>query len=162
MTHDSTAVSVHSPKVVQGQVTRLLDEFVKDTAGVTHALLVTREGLKQASVSHMEDEWADKVAAAFSGVASLAHGTKGPTDKTMPASQVIIERPDTLFLMTEAGTGSAFNDTGETVSTILVVLARPDANLGAVGYAAGHLVQRFAPFMTTPVRTRDGQDAGVE
>jgi predicted regulator of Ras-like GTPase activity (Roadblock/LC7/MglB family) len=148
--------------VVQGQVTRLLDEFVKDTAGVTHALLATREGLKQATVSHMGDEWADPLAAAFSGVASLAQGMTGPTNKEMPASQVIIERPDTLFLMIEAGTGSAFNSSGETVSTILVVLARTDANLGSVGYAAGNLVQRFAPFMTTPVRARDGQDAGVE
>ncbi|MDH6222730.1 roadblock/LC7 domain-containing protein [Streptomyces pseudovenezuelae] len=162
MTHNTTTPPVNSPKAVQGQATRLLDEFVKDTAGVTHALLVTREGLRQASVSHMEDDWADTVAAAFSGVASLAHGTKGPTNKTMPASQVLIERPDTLFLMTEAGTGSALNHTGEIVSTILVVLARPDANIGSVGYAAGQLVQRFSPFMTTPVRTRDGQDAGVE
>ena len=162
MTNDATPAPVHSPKAVQGQATRLLDEFVKDTAGVTHALLVTREGLRQASVSHMEADWADTVAAAFCGVASLAHGTEGPTSKKMPASQVIIERPDTLFLMTEAGTGNALNATGETVSTILVVLAHPDANLGNVGYAAGQLVQRFSPFMTTPVRTRDGQDAGVE
>ncbi|MFF4256687.1 roadblock/LC7 domain-containing protein [Streptomyces sp. NPDC001663] len=160
MTYDSPTVT--SPKDVQEQMTRLLDEFVKDTTGVTHALLVARDGLKQAVVSHMDEDWADDVAAAFSGVMSLARGVTGPTNKKMPASQVLIERDDTLFMATEAGEGSAFHSDGNTVATILVVLTRTDANIGTVAFAAGRLVQRFAPFMTTPVRVRDGQDAGVE
>lgn len=159
-TYDSPTVI--SPKDVQGQMTRLLDEFVKDTTGVTHALLVARDGLKQAVVSHMDEDWADDVSAAFAGVISLARGVTGPTNKKMPASQVLIERDDTLFMATEAGEGSAFHSDGKTVATILVVLAQTDANIGTVAFAAGRLVQRFAPFMTTPVRVRDGQDAGVE
>ncbi|MFF4276153.1 roadblock/LC7 domain-containing protein [Streptomyces sp. NPDC001536] len=160
MTHDVPPEI--SPREVQEQMTRLLDEFVKDTTGVTHALLVARDGLKQAIVSHMDEDWADDVAAAFSGVVSLARGVTGPTSKKMPAGQVLIERDDTLFLATEAGEGSAFHSDGKTVATILVVLTRTDANIGTVGWEAGRLVQRFAPFMTTPVRVRDGQDAGVE
>lgn len=154
--------AVISPKEVQGQMTRLLDEFVKDTTGVTHALLVARDGLKQAVVSHMDEDWADDVAAAFSGLVSLARGVTGPTSKKMPASQVLIERDDAVFLATDAGEGSAFHSEGKKVATILVVLTRTDANVGTVAFAAGRLVQRFAPFMTTPVRVRDGQDAGVE
>ncbi|MGH1554221.1 roadblock/LC7 domain-containing protein [Streptomyces sp. L7] len=162
MTYDATEAPGVSPKEVQGQMTRLLDEFVQDTPGVTHALLVSRDGLKQVVVSHMDDSWADEVAAAFSGMAALAKGVKGPTDKQLPAGQVLIERDDTLFLMTEAGVGSAFNDSGTAVSTLLVLLARPEANIGTVGFDAGRLVQRFDRFMTSPVRARDGQGAGVE
>lgn len=161
MTPDTTA-PVISPKDVQGQMARLLDDFVSDTAGVTHAVLGSRDGMLQAVVSHMDVDWAEKVAAAFSGVMSLATGVTGPTDKQIPAGQVLIERDDTLFLATEAGVGKAFTASGETAATILVVLARPNANIGTVGFEAGRLVQRFAPFMTTPVRTRDGQGAGVE
>ncbi|MFE1289657.1 roadblock/LC7 domain-containing protein [Streptomyces sp. NPDC058751] len=161
MTFDS-ATSTISPAEIQGQMARLLDEFVTDTVGVTHAMLASRDGMKQAIPSHMDPDWADGVAAAFSGMAGLAKGVTGPTDKQMPAGQILIERDDTLFLATEAGTGSAFNANGTKVATILVVLARTDANIGTVAFAAGRLVQRFAPFMTTPVRARDGQGAGVE
>ncbi|MFF7476985.1 roadblock/LC7 domain-containing protein [Streptomyces sp. NPDC008092] len=160
MTYDVPAVI--SPQEVQGQMTRLLDEFVKDTTGATHALLASREGLKQAVVSHMDPDWADEVAAAFSGLTSLARGVAGPKNQKRPADQVLIEREDTLFMAIEAGEGSAFQSDGKTVATILVVLAEMDANIGHVAFAAARLVQRFAPFMTTPVRVRDGQDAGVE
>ncbi|MFJ5265987.1 roadblock/LC7 domain-containing protein [Streptomyces sp. NPDC088387] len=160
MTHRDSA-SLASPQEVQGQMARLLDEFVDDTAGVTHALLASRDGMKQAVVAHMDPDWADHVAATFSGVVSLARGVTGPTDKQLPAGQVLIERDDTLFLATEAGAGSAFHSAGTTVATILVVLARPDASIGTVAFAAGRLIQRFAPYMTTPVRARDGQGPGV-
>ncbi|MEV6403946.1 roadblock/LC7 domain-containing protein [Streptomyces bobili] len=161
MSFEATA-PVISPKEIQQQMARLLDDFVEDTAGVTHALLVSRDGMKQAIPTHMDADWADNLAAAFSGLTGLAKGVTGPTDQQMPAGQILIEREDTLFLVTEAGTGSAFHAAGTTVATILVVLARTDANIGTVAFAAGRLVQRFAPFMTTPVRTRDGQGSGVE
>lgn len=161
MPYDTTSPLV-SPREVQGQLTRLLEEFVDDTVGVTHALLASRDGLKQAVVSHMDPDWADAVAAAFSGIAGLAKGVTGPTNRQEPAGQVLIERDDALFLATEAGAGTAFTSNGTTVATILVVIVRTDANVGSVAFAAGRLIQRFAPFMTTPVRTRDGQDAGVQ
>ncbi|MDQ0990732.1 roadblock/LC7 domain-containing protein [Streptomyces sp. V3I7] len=163
MAYDATGSStVLTPQAVQGQMTRLLDEFVADTAGVTHVLLVSTDGMKQAICSHMDPDWADGLAAAFSGIAGLAKGITGRTDEMMPARQVLIERDDTLFLVTHAGAGSTFSSSGDVVATVLVVLTVPDANIGSVAYSAGRLVQRFAPFMTTPVRTRTGQDSGVE
>ncbi|MGW7047049.1 roadblock/LC7 domain-containing protein [Streptomyces avermitilis] len=163
MAYDSTnaATPVISPDEVKGQMTRLLDEFVNDTAGVAHVLLASTDGIKQVICSHMDPDWADGLAAAFSGLAGLAKGVTGPTNKTMPAQQVLIERDDALFLVTHAGTGSAFHKSGDTVATVLVILARTDANIGAVAFSAGRLVQRFAPFMTTSVRARDGRDNGV-
>lgn len=161
MAYDTTSPLL-SAKEVQGQLSRLLEEFVDDTPGVTHALLASRDGLKQAVVSHMDPDWADEVAAAFSGMAGLAKGVTGPTSKQQPAGQILIERGDALFLATEAGAGSAFTSNNTTVATILVVIVRTDANVGTVAFAAGRLIQRFAPFMTTPVRTHQGQDAGVQ
>ncbi|MFJ4828745.1 roadblock/LC7 domain-containing protein [Streptomyces sp. NPDC088747] len=157
---NGAAAPVISPGEAKGQMTRLLDEFVKDTPGVTHTLLASTDGMKQVFCSHMDPDWTDKLAAAFAGLAGLAKGLTGPTDKSMSARQVLIERDDTLFLVTHAGTGSAFNTSGDTVATVLVVLVHTEANIGTVAFSAGRLVQRFAPFMTTPVRAHDGQDNG--
>jgi hypothetical protein len=55
------------------------------------------------------------------GSASEAKGVTGPTTEKMPAGQILIEREDTLFLVTEAGTGSAFHADGKRVATILSV-----------------------------------------
>ncbi|MEU6349631.1 roadblock/LC7 domain-containing protein [Streptomyces sp. NPDC047072] len=161
MTHDPTT-PLTSPKEVQQQLARLLDEYVADTPGATHALLASRDGMLQAAVTHMDRDWAEKTAAAFASVVSLARGLTGPTDKQMPAKQCLIDRDDVLFLATEAGAGSAFHDDGRTVATILVVFISPDADVDGVSFEAGRLVQRFAPFMTTPVRVHDGLGAGVE
>ncbi|KUO04801.1 roadblock/LC7 domain-containing protein [Streptomyces caeruleatus] len=168
MTHDvNAAAPVISPEEVKGEMTRLIDEFVEDTPGVTHALLASRDGLTQVVPSNMlstksDADWADELAAAASGLAALAKGVKGrPEGEQRPVQQVLIERDDALFLLTEAGVGSAFTENGKSVATVLLVLTRTDANVGTVAYAVGRLVQRFSPFMTTPVRAHDGQGDGV-
>lgn len=167
MTHDvNAAAPVISPEEVKEEMTRLIDEFVEDTPGVTHALLASRDGMKQVVPTHMlstkaDEDWADELAAAASGLAALAKGAKGPTGDKRPVQQILIERDDALFLLTEAGVGSAFTENGRSVATVLMVLTRTDANVGTVAFAVGRLVQRFAPFMTTPVRAHDGQGDGV-
>ncbi|TQJ37975.1 putative regulator of Ras-like GTPase activity (Roadblock/LC7/MglB family) [Streptomyces sp. SLBN-115] len=163
MAHDMHDTgSAVSADTVRGQISRLLEEFVKDTPGATDALLASRDGLPQVFCSHMEIGWVDQLAAAFSGMAALAKGVAGPMGAQLPARQVLIERDDALFLLTDAGTGHAFNKSGGTVPTVLVVLARTDANIGTIAYSVGRLIQNFAPFMTTPVRARHGQDGGGE
>lgn len=151
-----------SPEEVRGQMARLLEQFVQDTPGVTDAMLGSRDGIKQVWCSHMDADWVDELAAAFSGMTALARGIKGPMGAQLPPQQVLVERDDTLFLLTDAGVGKAFNKSGTTVATVLGVLARSDANIGAVAFDIGRLVARFAPFMTTPVRARDGQDGSAE
>ncbi|MEU9190125.1 roadblock/LC7 domain-containing protein [Streptomyces sp. NPDC048484] len=162
-THDALA-PVISPRDVQGQMTRLLDQFVQATPGATHAVLASTDGMRQAFCSPMQVDWVDELAAAFASLAGLARNVTGPKGKgkSEPVRQIMLERDDTIFLVTYAGTGSAFHQDLRTVATVLVVLVRPDANLGNVSYAVGRLVQKFADFMTTPVRERDGQDNGVE
>lgn len=141
------------PPEIQGQMTRLLDDFVADTAGVVNALLVSRDGLKQAWDTKMATDWADRLAAGVCGLAALARDIEGHTGGKAPVQQVLVEREDTLFLITHAGQGHAFTGTGRTVATVLVILAEVDANVGTIGFEAARLVRRFDAFMTTPVRT---------
>ncbi|GAV38300.1 roadblock/LC7 domain-containing protein [Streptomyces acidiscabies] len=150
MNHDTSALLTSEQS--KGQMTRLIDSFVEQTPGVDRVVLASRDGLKQVTSSKMDENWADEIAAAFSGIVSLARGVTGPTSKLMNANQILIEREDTLFLAISAGIGQ--DQDGKSVDTILVVLANPSANIGAVGYAMVRLAQKFGPFMTTPVRER--------
>jgi hypothetical protein len=43
------------------------------------------------------------------------------------------------------------------VETILTVVATVDADVGAVGFEMGRLLERFAPYMDIPVRTAGGE-----
>ncbi|RZU18300.1 roadblock/LC7 domain-containing protein [Streptomyces sp. BK239] len=133
----------------------LLRQFASDVPGVTHAVLLSRDGLRLLD-SDVDKDWADELSAALSGVASLATNITGPSHEKRPARQVIIERDDCLFFVQSAGRSAAFdnhpgNQRGE-VDTILAVIATTDADAGTVGYEMGRLVQKFAPYMLIPVR----------
>ncbi|MGW9411890.1 roadblock/LC7 domain-containing protein [Streptomyces diastaticus] len=140
----------------------LLRQFASETPGVTHAVLLSRDGLRLLD-SDVDKDWADELSAAFSGVASLAANITGPSHKKRPARQVIIERDDCLFFVQSAGRSAAFDthpgaDRGE-VDTILAVIATRDADAGTVGFEMGRLVQKFAPYMLIPVRVGTGGEA---
>ncbi|MFF6880059.1 roadblock/LC7 domain-containing protein [Streptomyces sp. NPDC012474] len=137
----------------------LLRQFASETPGITHAVLLSRDGLRLVD-SDVDKDWADELSAALSGVASLAANITGPTHKKRPARQVIIERDDCLVFVQSAGRSAAFdnhpgNERGE-VDTILAVIATTDADAGTVGYEMGRLVQKFAPYMLIPVRVGMG------
>ncbi|THC52474.1 roadblock/LC7 domain-containing protein [Streptomyces sp. A1499] len=137
----------------------LLRQFASETLGVTHAVLISRDGLRLLD-SDVDKDWADELSAAFSGVASLAANITGPSHKKRPAGQVIIERDDALFFVQSAGRSAAFdnhpgNERGE-VDTILAVIATRDADVGTVGFEMGRLVAKFAPYMVIPVRVGTG------
>ncbi|WP_033313606.1 roadblock/LC7 domain-containing protein [Streptomyces iakyrus] len=137
----------------------LLRQFASDVTGVTHAVLLSRDGLRLVD-SDVDKDWADELSAALSGVASLAANITGPTHKKRPARQVIIERDDCLIFVQSAGRSAAFdnhpgNERGE-VDTILAVIATTDADAGTVGFEMGRLVQKFAPYMLIPVRVGTG------
>ncbi|MGW0770665.1 roadblock/LC7 domain-containing protein [Streptomyces sp. NPDC002676] len=137
----------------------LLRQFASDVPDVTHAVLLSRDGLRLLD-SDVDKDWADELSAALSGVASLAANITGPSHKKRQAGQVIIERDDCLFFVQSAGRSAAFdnhpgNERGE-VDTILAVIATTDADAGTVGYEMGRLVQKFAPYMLIPVRVGTG------
>ncbi|MFB8777974.1 roadblock/LC7 domain-containing protein [Streptomyces broussonetiae] len=136
----------------------LVDDFVKQAPGVTHALITSLDGLSLLASSLMGKDWADTVAASVSGFASLAAGTRGPGGAAVPPQQIAIERADCLFLIMVAGRGyrSAFSHRPEresgTVETVLGVFTEPDADVGAVGFEMHRLIRRFSEYMRTSVR----------
>ncbi|WP_445529727.1 roadblock/LC7 domain-containing protein [Streptomyces cyslabdanicus] len=139
----------------------LLRQFAADVPGVTHAVLLSRDGLRLLD-SDVDKDWADELSAAISGVASLAANITGPSNKKRPARQVIIERDDCLFFVQSAGRSAAFdngpgNERGE-VDTILAVIATTDADAGGVGFEMGRLMAKFAPYMLIPVRVGTSGD----
>ena len=145
----------------QEDMTWLLRTFASDVPGVTHAVLLSRDGLRMLD-SEVDKDWADELSAALSGVASLAANITGPSHKKRPARQVVIEREDCLFFVQSAGRSAAFeghpgSERGE-VDTILAVIATTDADAGTVGYETGRLVQKFAPYMQIPVRVGTGAE----
>ncbi|WP_435854698.1 roadblock/LC7 domain-containing protein [Streptomyces longwoodensis] len=104
-------------------------QLVSEMPGVTHAALISRDGLRLLD-SDVDKDWADELSAAFSGVASLAANITGPSHKQGPARQVIVERDDCLFFVQNAGRSPAFDkhpgiERGE-VDTILAVIATGD------------------------------------
>lgn len=155
------SASESSPSGQRDNMAWLLRQFAGDTPGVTHAVLLSRDGLRLLD-SDVDKDWADELSAAISGVASLASNISGPSHKKRSARQVIIERDDCLFFVQSAGRSAAFDKTpgaerGE-VETILAVVATTDADVGSVGFEMGRLVAKFAPYMKIPVRVGTSGD----
>ncbi|MFK0120144.1 roadblock/LC7 domain-containing protein [Streptomyces sp. NPDC090994] len=152
--------SATAPGSQASDLAGFLEQFAADTSGVTHAVLLSRDGIRLVD-SGVDKDWADELAAAICGVASISANITGPTSSKRPAGQIIIERDDCLFFVQNAGSSSAFpNHPGNVrgvVDTILAVITTADADVGGVGFEMSRLVDRFAPYMDIPVRT-----AGVE
>ncbi|MEU6405466.1 roadblock/LC7 domain-containing protein [Streptomyces sp. NPDC046985] len=145
----------------QGDMLWLLRHFAADVPGVTHAVLLSRDGLRLLD-SEVDKDWADELSAALSGIASIAANVTGPGHKKRPARQVVIERDDCLIFVQSAGRSAAFenhpgNERGA-VDTVLAVIATTDADVGSVGFETGRLVQKFAPYMQIPVRVGTGDE----
>ena len=56
------------------QLDWFVSNFVRDVPGVSHAILVSADGLLMASSSHLPPDRADQMAAVTSGLASLSSG----------------------------------------------------------------------------------------
>ncbi|ROQ70258.1 putative regulator of Ras-like GTPase activity (Roadblock/LC7/MglB family) [Streptomyces sp. 840.1] len=159
--NNATPVSEMTPREQQDKTAWLLRQFVSDTPGVTHAVLLSRDGLRLLD-SEVDKDWADELSAGLSGVASLAASITGPSNRRNPAKQVVIERDDCLIFVQSAGRSAAFdNSPGDArgqVETILAVIAGTDADAGLVGFEMGRLVGKFAKSMLVPVRVGTGPE----
>jgi predicted regulator of Ras-like GTPase activity (Roadblock/LC7/MglB family) len=143
-------------KAAQEQLSGLLVEFVEAVPKVTHALLVSRDGLKLVD-SGVSRTWADKWAATLGTLASLCENIPGPHGDRGRLQLAMVEREDALIFVSIAGASAVFpnhpgNKEGR-VDTVLAVIAEPTAGAGTVGYEMGQLVDRFAPYMVTAVRS---------
>ncbi|MCW8379833.1 roadblock/LC7 domain-containing protein [Streptomyces justiciae] len=140
----------------QKKLSELLAEFVSMVPDVTHALLVSRDGMKLVD-SGVSRTWADRWAATLGTLASLCENIPGPDGGKGRLQLAWIERDDALIFVSIAGTSEVFqNNPGNRdgrVDTVLAVIAKRGASVADVGYEMGQLVDRFAPYMVTAVRS---------
>jgi uncharacterized protein len=108
----------------------LVSAFARDVAGVSHAVLVSADGLLVAASEHLPVERADQLAAVSSGLASLSTGAAQLFEGGRVV-QSVVEMENGYLLLMRVGDGSH-----------LAVLASTSCDIGQVGYEMAILVER--------------------
>jgi hypothetical protein len=118
-----------------GELDWLLADFVKETPGVRHSLVVSADGLRLAASELLDPAFADRLAAATSGLISLARGA-AKVLAAEPVSQTIVEMAGGYLFVSSLAQGST-----------LTVYADRECDIGLLGYEmtmlanrAGHLL----------------------
>lgn len=114
----------------------MLNNFVKETAGVTDAVAVSSDGLLMAKSNTLDDAGADQVAAIISGFVSLGQGATRCFAFDELNQIIIAMKGGYLFV-------SAMGDAG-----CLGVVATPRCDIGNVGYQMALLVERAGQMLT--------------
>lgn len=108
----------------------LLDNFADSTAGVSHAIAVSADGLLIGSSRYLPVDRAEQMAAVVAGLIGLANGAS----KMFQAGalrQTVVEMNQGLLFLMAIGDGSA-----------LAALAARGCDVGQVGYELTLLVDR--------------------
>ena len=121
-----------------------VSNFVRDVPGVTHAILVSADGLLMASSSHLPTDRADQLAAVTSGLASLAAGA-ARLFAAGDVRQSIVEMDEGYLLLMGVGNGS-----------YLASLASISCDVGQVGYEMAVLVDRVGKAVQATPRATQG------
>lgn len=108
----------------------LVSKFAHEVSGVTHAVLVSADGLLMASSEHIPVERADQLAAVASGLASLSTGAAQLFDGGY-VLQSVVEMENGYLLLMRVGDGSN-----------LATLASRNCDIGQIGYEMAILVER--------------------
>jgi uncharacterized protein len=118
----------------------VLDDLVRRVSGISHAIVLSRDGLALASSKGMSQEETEHLAAVASGLQSLARGAAqqfGGGD----VRQTIIEMETALLFIAAAGKGSC-----------LAVLCPSDANPGLIAYEMAMLSKRIGQHLAANPR----------
>lgn len=119
----------------------LVGEFVRDTSGVVEAVVVSGDGLRLATSPGMPEPRGDQLAAAASGLMSLARGTAAVLDAG-PVTQTILEMGHGYLFVTAVDVGAT-----------LAVHADRSCDIGMVGYEMAMLASRVGHALAPGVRT---------
>ena len=119
----------------------LVSKFAREVSGVSHAILVSADGLLMASSEHMPVERADQLAAVTSGLASLSTGAAQLFEGGY-VLQSIVEMEHGYLLLMRVGDGSN-----------LATLATKSCDIGQVGYEMAILVERVGTMIQSARRT---------
>ncbi|MDV6266052.1 dynein regulation protein LC7 [Rhodococcus sp. ACPA4] len=123
----------------------LVSGFARDVPGVSHAIIVSADGLLSAASTHLPLDRADQLAAVTSGLASLSAGASRLFDGGAVLQSVVEMEHGYLLLM---GVGSG---------AYLAALAVAGCDIGQIGYEMATLVDRVGP--TMDIAARSGRDS---
>ena len=128
----------------RAQLDWLLEEFADGTPGVVHGLVLSTDGLRMAASAQVGETLADQLAAAASGLVSLARGTAHLLDAG-PVTQTILEMAGGYLFVTAIGHGA-----------VLAVYADRSCDMGMVGYEMTLLATRAGHALTPALRPAAG------
>ena len=126
------------------QLDWLVSDFVRRVAGVTHALVVSVDGLKLAVSDRVDESTADQLAAVASGLVSLTRGAARCFDAE-PVVQTIVETAGGYLFVTSVSEGST-----------LAVFATVECDIGMIGYEMTLLVTRVGQLLVPGTRGPEG------
>lgn len=128
----------------------LVDDLTRRVSGVSHAVVVSSDGLPLVRSAALQASASDQIAAIASGLSSLTTGAATLLDAG-EVTQTIVEMDRGFLFVTSVSDGS-----------LLAVLATATADLGQVGYEMALLVERVGPALTPQLRQQlGGRAAGV-
>jgi predicted regulator of Ras-like GTPase activity (Roadblock/LC7/MglB family) len=120
----------------------LLENLVGNTPGATHALVLSRDGLKLCHTSELTMDKADQLAAIAAGVQALSQGASVEFgDGTGGVRHSMTEFHGGILFIVEAGAGAH-----------LAVLAADNADVGLVGHNMNEMIEQIGAYLTAPPR----------
>ena len=120
----------------------LITNFVDNTPGVSHTVVVSADGLLLAMSDGFPRDRADQLAAVASGLISLTQGAARCFEAGEVVQTVVEMERGYLFLM-------SISD-----GSCLAVLAAPNCDIGLIGYAMTRLVERVGLQLTPEIRAQ--------
>lgn len=123
-------------------VSWLVNQFVDETPGVAHAVLVSADGLLMAGSARLPADRAEQMAAVSSGLASLATGAARLFEGGA-VLQSIVEMQGGYLLLMSVGNGSH-----------IAALTASTADVGQVGYQLALLVDRVGQVIQAQARQK--------
>ena len=128
-----------------GQLDWLLAEFARDVPGVVHGVVVSGDGLRLATSPDVSVALGDQLAAAASGLVSLARGTAHLLDAG-PVAQTILEMAGGYLFVSSVSQGAT-----------LAVFTHRQCDIGMVGYEMTLLAARVGHALTPAPRASAGR-----
>ncbi|WP_436777881.1 roadblock/LC7 domain-containing protein [Yinghuangia sp. YIM S09857] len=117
----------------------LLTDLVRRVPGTRHAVVLSQDGLVMSHSETFDRDQAEQLAAAASGLSSLARSV-GRSFQGGPVRQTLIEMEDAFLFLTAAGRGAH-----------MAVLTDQRADVGVVAFEMNTLVKQVGEYLgTTP------------
>ena len=123
-------------------LTWLITDFTERVPGVTHAVVVSVDGLLLVASAHLPRDHADQLAAITSGLVSITTGAAQIFDQDT-VKQTVVEMGRGYFLV------MSMRDEGR---SILAALATQGADIGMVGYEMAKLAKQAGELLTPALR----------